>query len=242
LIVFAAIYLALLAVFAIWRASLLPLLQSFTVWARGYGILGYVAVAAATFFTAIPPVPGYGMIAILCGVIYGWMGVVPFYIGAILGATATFVVFRWLASGYARRLQQEHVRVAAVVRAVSRRGFKLLFFIRLAPYPFSLMNAILASSHEISFVAYFFATALTIPKLALNIALGAHLTDLADALIDHPTPERWLSLAGVVVMAVAVFVYVGWIALKEIRALEREGKVANQRRRKRVGPEKGEWV
>ena len=241
LFVFLVIYVGIIVVFAMNHAVIIPLLQRFTMWARSYGWVGYVCVGLMTFLTAIPPVPGYGLVAIMAGVIYGWLGLVPFYIGAVAGSVFTFWLFRKFASGYAHRLQEEHVRVAAVVRAVERRGFKLLFFIRLAPYPFSLMNAILAGSKGITFIAFFFSVALTVPKLAVNVALGAHLTDIADALIEHPSLGRWLMVAGAAAVSVVVFLVVAWLALKEIRLLEKEG-VHGRRRRKKVGPSKGEFI
>jgi uncharacterized membrane protein YdjX (TVP38/TMEM64 family) len=184
-------------------------------------------VTAVVMTTAFPPVPAYGIVAVFCGVVYGWLGFIPFFLGALLGADLTFLFFRVVSQGYAHRIMIENPKIAAVVWAVERRGFQLLFLIRLAPYPFSLMNAILASS-KIKFWHFHVATMLTMPKMLVNVGLGAHLKDLAE-FFQHPTLQGWLVFAVFGVLAGAVFLYVGWIGMKEIRQLEKEGTRWNRK-------------
>jgi len=232
ILVFVVIYLLILCLFAFNRQKLMPQLKLFTQWVRGYGFIGYVINALIVVCTCFPPVPAYGLTAVLCGIVYGWLGFFPFYIGAILGADLVFWVFRRYSQGYAHRLMIEHPRVAAVVWAVERKGLKLLFLIRLAPYPFSLMNAILAGS-QITFLQFHMATMLTVPKLAVNVGLGAHMMDIAD-FFDHPNIQGWSMFILFSVVAAVVFVYVAWIGLKEIRQLEKEGTRWNKREKRWV--------
>jgi len=177
--------------------------------------------------TAFPPVPAYGIITVFCGVVYGWYGFIPFFVGALLGADLTFLFFRKVSQGYAHRIMIENPKIAAVVWAVERRGFQLLFLIRLAPYPFSLMNAILASS-KVPFWQFNLATMFTLPKMLVNIGLGAHLRDFAE-FFQHPTLQGWLMFGFFSGLAAFVFVYVGWIGMKEIRQLEKEGTRWNRK-------------
>ena len=58
--------------------------------------------------------------------------------------------------------------VKRVVRAIERRP-QLLFLIRVAPYPYNLMNAVLAVSPTLTFKTYFVCTALSLFKVSLQI-------------------------------------------------------------------------
>lgn len=80
------------------------------------------------FFSSFPPMPGYGLTPVLCGVVYGWaLGCVPFYLGALLGADCVFLLFASIFKNYAKRIILENPKVAAVVYAVERKGFKVCF-------------------------------------------------------------------------------------------------------------------
>lgn len=62
-----------------------------------------------------------------------------------------------------------------VVFAIEKQP-KLLFLIRLAPYPYNLMNTLLASSRTLSLKTYTICTALALPKLLVHCWLGANIS------------------------------------------------------------------
>jgi uncharacterized membrane protein YdjX (TVP38/TMEM64 family) len=70
-------------------------------------------------------VPSYDLTTAICGLVYGWMMFILFYIGAVLGADLTFIIFRKFSQGYAHCLTVENWNVAAVVSVVERKGFKV---------------------------------------------------------------------------------------------------------------------
>ena len=57
----------------------------------------------------------------------------------------------------------------------------LLFLIRLAPYPYNLLNVILASCPSLSFQSFTLCTALSLCKLLLHTWIGAGIHDLSDS-------------------------------------------------------------
>ncbi len=57
---------------------------------------GFAFLAAATFATAFPPVPGYGLWCYVAGYAFGMEGFLPIYAGAIVGAFTCFMLFRYL--------------------------------------------------------------------------------------------------------------------------------------------------
>jgi hypothetical protein len=70
------------------------------------------------------------------------------------------------------------VPLLQVVRAIEKRP-KLLFLVRLAPYPYNLMNTLLASSPTLTLRTYTLCTALALPKLLVHCALGTSIKNFA---------------------------------------------------------------
>jgi uncharacterized membrane protein YdjX (TVP38/TMEM64 family) len=97
------------------------------------GFIAFYGVAAVLFM------PGLVM-ALAGGALFGpvW-GVVYNAGGAILGATLAFLVARYLASDWVRRLTQGWLR--QVIDGVDAEGWRFVAFVRLVPlFPFNLLN------------------------------------------------------------------------------------------------------
>jgi hypothetical protein len=73
----------------------------------------------------------------------------------------------------------------AVLTTIERRGWLLLVLVRLAPYPYNLLNALLSATN-VSFRVFAGATAASLIKLVIHVALGANLVSLVDKL-HHPS-------------------------------------------------------
>jgi len=84
-----------------------------------------------------------GSILTLCaGVLFGvvW-GTVTVSVASTLGATAAFFVGRYLARGWIEKKISGRKKFAAVDRAVSEEGWKIVLLTRLSPvFPFNLLN------------------------------------------------------------------------------------------------------
>ena len=63
------------------------------------------------------------------------------FVGATLGASAAFLVARYVARCAIERRIAGNPRFAAIDRAVGREGCKIVFLLRLSPvFPFNLLN------------------------------------------------------------------------------------------------------
>lgn len=103
------------------------------------GPAGPVAFALLYAVAAVLLVPGAPMTA-LAGVLFGpVLGAATVVLGASAGATAAFVVGRWLARDRVRSLLGE--RLGRADGWITRRGFLSILVLRLVPaVPFSILN------------------------------------------------------------------------------------------------------
>jgi uncharacterized membrane protein YdjX (TVP38/TMEM64 family) len=93
-------------------------------------------VAGAVLF-----VPG-SVLTLGAGAVFGVaLGSVYVSIGATLGATAAFLVGRYLARDAIARQIENNQKFLTIDRAVEREGWKIVFLTRLSPiFPFTLLN------------------------------------------------------------------------------------------------------
>lgn len=89
-----------------------------------------------------------------------------------------YLLSKSLLRGWMTSLLQKSGGLKKVVRAIEKRP-KLLFLIRLAPYPYNLMNTLLASSPTLTFKTYVTCTALALPKLLVHCGLGTSIKNFA---------------------------------------------------------------
>lgn len=128
--------------------------------------------------------------------------------------------------------------IKRVVRAIEKRP-KLLFMVRLAPYPYNVMNALLAASPTLTFKTYTLCTALSLFKVIIHTTIGASIHSFAGYHL-HKTPNssdppikgqdptggdgdddegallsRISAVVGIV-LCVAIIVYLSWVARKAV--------------------------
>ncbi|KAF9410839.1 hypothetical protein BGZ94_001518 [Podila epigama] len=164
-----------------------------------------------------------------------------------------FCCRRWF-KAQARRMISKNQNLKAIVRTVEKRGFKLLFMIRLAPYPYNILNLALSLTH-IPISTYAGATALSLLKLSLHVYIGSTLSTLTSKPSPptdgdkHPDPipdpnakskplRIFVLVAGIIV-GIIVGAYVGLLAKREIdlsesaRMEQRLQRMRMRRRRRR---------
>ncbi|KAF9975000.1 hypothetical protein BGZ73_001453 [Actinomortierella ambigua] len=231
-----------------YRSKLFQLLESFASFIKGLGLAGPPIIVGALFLVSFPPLIGYSSLVSLSGYVFGfWQGFLVAYSGALLGSVVCFVLCRKWYKAHVRKLLAKNQSMKSVIRAVEKRGFKMLLLIRLAPYPFNLMNALFSATH-IPFFTYFAGTAVSLVKLALHVYIGSTLSSLigtpttpppSDGGDDTPPPpaedgSRALKIVVMVfsmILAIVVGAYVWNIALKEIEEMEQSR--VERRRKKR---------
>ena len=162
--------------------------------------------------------------SMLAGALYGtWWGSVLVFVGACLGAEATFLLGRHWLRDWAQKRLASIPKLQAVERGVSREGLKLVLLTRLSPaFPFSLLNLAYGLS-DVSLRDYSLGLLGILPGTVLFCALGALAGDVArfgDVMAGEASPGAWaLRVVGVVATIAAVWL-VGRAAQ---RALQAEG-------------------
>ena len=129
--------LALLVLLAI-AIRMLPLMQwfeSFKAWVQGAGAIGYVIYALVYVVCCVFVIPALAL-TLGAGAIFGFVaGSIVVLIGATLGATATFLLARTVLRHRVERITAGHVKFAALDRAITREGTKIMWLVRLSGFP-----------------------------------------------------------------------------------------------------------
>lgn len=132
-----------------------------------------------------------------------------------LGATAAFVVGRYLAREWVAAKVQGAPRFAAIDQAVAREGWKIVILTRLSPiFPFNLLNYAFGLT-RVSLRDYVFASWIgMIPGTLMYVYMGSLAGDLATqgAGSRMRSGAEW-ALSGIGLLAtIAVTVYVTRLA------------------------------
>src|SRR5438034_1878669 len=117
------------------------LLKSALDWIGKLGPWGPVIFVGLYVVATVLFVPG-SVLTLGAGAAFGVvLGSVCVSISATLGATAAFLVGRYLARDAIARKIEKNERFAAIDRAVADEGWKIVFLTRLSPvFPFTLLN------------------------------------------------------------------------------------------------------
>lgn len=200
---------------------------------QALGTGGRMVLGSLIFLTTFPPLPLYSTLIVLCGFSFGlWQGFLVSYIAALSGAVVVFLLSKTFLRSWMSGLLAKSGGLKKVVRAIEKRP-KLLFLIRLAPYPYNLMNTLLASSPTLTFKTYFTCTALALPKLLVHCGLGTSIKNFAayhgadksaEGSGDHPhssqpsTAETVKKVAGIVgvVLCIGIFFYLFAVARRAV--------------------------
>ena len=159
---------------------------------RGLGALAPVLFNILYLVGAILFVPG-SVLTIGGGVLFGLLrGSIYVSIGATIGATAAFLIGRYLARDWVRRQLEGNRKFAAIDKAVGREGWKMVLLTRLSPvFPFNLLNYAFGLT-AVTLRDYFFATWIGIlPGTVLYVYLGSLGGNLATAGKSNHTPAQW---------------------------------------------------
>lgn len=175
------VFLALLVVAALVAGGrrAVELVPSFTGWVEGLGAWGAVAFVAGYALAAVAFVPG-SLLTLAAGAIFGLTkGTALVFVAATLGASAAFLVSRYLARGLVERRLAGNARFAAIDRAIGGQGRKIVLLLRLSPvFPFNLLNYALGLT-RVRFVDYLIASVGMLPGTLLYVYYGKVAGDVA---------------------------------------------------------------
>jgi uncharacterized membrane protein YdjX (TVP38/TMEM64 family) len=185
------------------------------------GSVGAFAFIALYIIATVAFLPG-SILTLGAGVVFGvvW-GSLYVFIGATLGATAAFLVGRYLARSWVASKIEGNKKFAAIDRAVGREGLKIVLLTRLSPvFPFNLLNYAFGIT-GVSLKDYFIGSVGMIPGTIMYVYIGSLAGSLARIGTDQPTNPtvQWAIRIIGFIATVTVTVYVTRIAKK---ALEQE--------------------
>ena len=196
------------------------LIRTALAWIAGHGLLGALVYALLYILACVLFIPG-SLITLGAGAIYGVVkGTALVSVASTLGATAAFLVGRFLARQWVARKVTGNPKFAAIDRAVAREGWKIVGLLRLSPvFPFNLLNYALGLT-GVSLRHYFFASWIGMfPGTVLYVYLGSLAGDLArlGAGERSRTPAEWAFFLTGLAATVAVTLFVTRLARQALR-------------------------
>lgn len=180
-------------------------LPQFTQWVNGLGFWGPVVFIGGYIVAAVAFVPG-SLLTLAAGAIWGLFPGVPYvFVAAVLGASAAFLVARYVARAAVEQRVAGNAKFAAIDRAVGAQGRKFVFLLRLSPvFPFNLLNYALGLT-SIRFRDYVVASVGMLPGTFLYVYYGKIAGDLA-ALAGGAAVEKGAGYYTVLILGLAATV------------------------------------
>jgi uncharacterized membrane protein YdjX (TVP38/TMEM64 family) len=182
-------------------------------------------------FLYLAPFPLYSTLMMLAGYTWGTStGFILSYTSSLFGAIVVYFISRYFFGTSLIALLRHMPSFARTVRAVSRNP-KLLFLVRLAPYPYNVMNVLLAACPSLRWKTYIGCTAFSLLKVVIHTSIGSgirsfksyHGVGEGDGIDDEKTTSeqrssdlaKWSTIIGVI-LCVLLFLYLGHIARKAV--------------------------
>jgi uncharacterized membrane protein YdjX (TVP38/TMEM64 family) len=191
-------------------------------WIDSLGAIGAIAFILLYIIATVAFLPG-SILTLGAGIVFGLvLGSFYVFIGATLGATAAFLVGRYLARGWVAKKIEGNQKFKAIDRAVGREGLKIVLLTRLSPiFPFNLLNYAYGVT-GVSLKDYVIGSVGMIPGTIMYVYIGSLAGNLAiigtEAQPANPTVQWTIRIVGFIA-TVAVTLYVTKIARQ---ALENE--------------------
>ncbi|MDZ7959415.1 MAG: TVP38/TMEM64 family protein [Aulosira sp. DedQUE10] len=188
-------------------------------WIDSLGSLGAIAFIALYIVATVAFLPG-SILTLGAGVVFGvvW-GSLYVFLGATLGATAAFLVGRYLARGWVANKIADNKKFAAIDNAVGKAGLKIVLLTRLSPiFPFNLLNYAFGIT-GVSLNDYFIGSVGMIPGTIMYVYIGSLAGNLArigtETQPTNPTIQWAIRIIGLIA-TVAVTIYITRIARKAL--------------------------
>jgi uncharacterized membrane protein YdjX (TVP38/TMEM64 family) len=177
--------------------------------------MGIYIVATVLFFPASILTLGAGL---LFGVL---MGSIYVFIGATIGASAAFLVGRYVARGWVEKQIQGNQRFQAIDEAVAREGLKIVVLTRLSPiFPFNLLNYAYGLT-KVSFKDYVVGTLGILPGTIMYVYVGSlvqNLAALGSQQVETPSTIQWVIRIVGFLATVGITVYITRIAKQALNS------------------------
>ena len=205
-----------LAVFSQLQQQLVNLVE----WINGLGVIAPLVFILAYIIITVAFLPA-SVITLGAGFVFGVVkGSILVFVGAMLGATAAFLIGRFVARDWIAKKVEGKSFFTALDNAIAEEGLKLIFLIRLSPaFPFNLLNYALGLT-KVSLKDYVLGTTGIIPGTIMYVYLGSLIGDIA-MLGAGETPSNpvisWIIRILIFVTVVAISLYIAKIARKALK-------------------------
>ncbi|HEU5040490.1 MAG TPA: TVP38/TMEM64 family protein, partial [Gemmatimonadales bacterium] len=165
-------------------------------------------------------VPG-SLLTLGAGAVFGLVqGTLLVLVGATLGASAAFLVSRYIARGAVERRLAGNRRFAAIDRAIGADGRRIVLLLRLSPaFPFTLLNYALGLT-RVRFADFVAASVGMLPGTVLYVYYGKVAGDVARLARGAPMPRGAGYYAVLALGLVATIVVATLVTRTARRALE----------------------
>ena len=164
----------------------------------------------------------------LSGYTFGtWEGFAISYSASLMGATIVFALSRHFFGTSLVKVLAHTPTLARAVRAVSKNP-KLLFLVRLAPYPYNVMNVLLAACPSLTMRRYVGCTGLSLLKTMIHTSIGAGIHSFTgyygvlpeggthpEHSDSHSDLARWSTGIGIV-LCILLLIYLGYVARRAV--------------------------
>ena len=188
-------------------------------WIDNLGTVGAIAFILLYIIATVAFLPG-SILTLGAGVVFGLvLGSFYVFIGATLGATAAFLVGRYLARGWVAQKIEGNQKFRVIDQVVGREGLKIVLLTRLSPiFPFNLLNYAYGVT-GVSLKDYFIGSVGMIPGTIMYVYLGSLAGSLAtigtESQPGNVTVQWAIRIIGFIA-TVAVTLYVTKIARKAL--------------------------
>ncbi len=189
-------------------------------WINGLGAIAPIIFILAYIVITVSFLPA-SVVTLGAGFVFGVIkGSLLVFIGAMLGATAAFLIGRFVARDWIAQKVAGKPFFSALDNAIAQEGLKLIFLIRLSPaFPFNLLNYALGLT-KVSLSDYVLGTTGIIPGTIMYVYLGSLISDIA-TLGAGETPSNpvisWIIKILIFVTVVAISLYIAKIARKALK-------------------------
>ncbi|WP_017325204.1 TVP38/TMEM64 family protein [Synechococcus sp. PCC 7336] len=188
---------------------------------ESWGAWGPLAFIGLYIVATVAFLPG-SILTLGAGFVFGVVeGAIFVFIGAMVGATAAFIVGRYVARGWVAKKIEGNRNFKAIDDAIGREGGKLMFLIRLSPaFPFNVLNYAMGLT-QISLRDYIWGTTGILPGTIMYVYLGSLAGDLATiGAGESPTNPAitWTIRIVGLLATIAVTVYVTKLARKALKS------------------------
>ncbi|KAF8322018.1 hypothetical protein DL93DRAFT_2028532, partial [Clavulina sp. PMI_390] len=207
---------------AFWRKQVFTGLDDLSKYMKAEQFYGQAILFTLILITTFPPLPLYSTLMMLGGYTFG--ATTAFYISyaaSLVGAVIVFLIFRYtIPSRIAASLLPPSLK--RVVRAIEQRP-SIFLLIRVAPYPYNVLNAVLGSSSSMTLSRYVGTTALSLLKVIVHTTIGSEIRSFKDMHSDAGKKkegeettaswgwkEAWTAVG--IVLCVGLFIYLSFVA------------------------------